>query len=246
MCLCVCVCVCVCVSLSLFLSLSLFSLSLSLSLSFFLSLFPFVRWPQNKIDRLDGFILIGRGLAKRRAACYKTIPLPKWCSCRLDLVREGGHFYAGAQCRAFFRVTDTFQWSCARSYDFCCTFLEHVKHGVALLFQVKGMLMISKHFGDLDICVPERSEDAGAAACFGGSVCWLLMFQCQVPMNTLRKQVPKLGLDLCQRTDQTLHVPGITVVRPVGSSQRRLRMFEAVGCTYLSAMGCIGVCPGFV
>ena len=105
--------------------------------------------------------------------------------------------------------------------------------------------MISKHFGDLDICVPERSEDVGAAACFGGSVCWLLMLQCQVPMNT-RKQVPKLGLDLCQRTDQTLHAPGLTVVRPVGSSQRRLRMFEAVGCTYLSAMGCIGVCPGFV
>ncbi|CAE7876601.1 unnamed protein product [Symbiodinium sp. KB8] len=93
---------------------------------------------QNKIDRLDGFILIGRGLAKR-----------------LDLIREGGHFYAGAQCRAFFRVTDTFQWSC-----------------------VKGMLMISKHFGDLDICVP---------------------------MNT-RKQVPKLGLDLCQRTDQLVGV----------------------------------------
>ena len=44
-----------------------------------------------------------------------------------------------------------------RSYDFCCTCLAHVKRGVALLFQVKGMLMISKHLGDLDICVPERS-----------------------------------------------------------------------------------------
>ena len=87
MCLCVCVCACAFLSLSLsfflflFFSFSVFSVSVSVSLSLslflFLSLFPFVRWPQNKIDRLDGFILIGRGLAKRRAACYKTIPLPK-------------------------------------------------------------------------------------------------------------------------------------------------------------------------
>ena len=33
-------------------------------------------------------------------------------------------------------------------------------------------------------------------------------------MNTL-KQVPKLGLDLCQRTDQTLHAPGLTVLSGV-------------------------------
>ena len=51
---------------------------------------------------------------------------------------------------------------------------------------------------------------------------------------------------VCQRTDQTLHAPGLTVVRPMGSSQRRLRMFDTVGCTYLSAMGCVGVRPGFV
>ncbi|OLP75958.1 hypothetical protein AK812_SmicGene44174, partial [Symbiodinium microadriaticum] len=76
---------------------------------------------KKKIDRLDGLILIGRGLAKR-----------------LDLLREGGHFYAGAQCRGFLPC-------------------------------VKGMLMISKRLGDLDICVTERSA------------------KMQVPMNTLKQ-----------------------------------------------------------
>ncbi|CAE7909051.1 unnamed protein product, partial [Symbiodinium microadriaticum] len=107
--------------LSLFLSLSIFLFLGLLCLSLPLSLFPFVRWPQKKIDRLDGLILIGRGLAKR-----------------LDLLREGGHFYAGAQCRGFLPC-------------------------------VKGMLMISKRLGDLDICVTERSA------------------KMQVPMNTLKQ-----------------------------------------------------------
>ena len=113
MCLCVCVRACASLSLalsvSLFLSLSfssyfslfMFSLSLSLFLSLSLSLFPFVRWMQKKTDLPDGLILIGPGLAKRRAAFYESRHVCLWCSYRLDLLREGGHFYAGAQCRGF-------------------------------------------------------------------------------------------------------------------------------------------------
>ena len=68
------------------------------------------------------------------------------------------------------------------------------------------------------------------------------MCQCQVPMNTL-KQVPKLGLDLCQRTDQTLHALGLTVVGPLGSSctqvslNRALRAYQELlmcCCSYVS------------
>ena len=70
------------------------------------------------------------------------------------------------------------------------------------------MLMISEQFGGMDICVFARSATMQELQ----PACWLLMCQCQVLLNTL-KQVPKLGLDLCQRMHQTLHAPGFTVVK---------------------------------
>ena len=62
---------------------------------------------QNRVGRLEGLILIGRGLAKRRAL-FREFPTPGApVFLRLGLLEDGAVLYSAAQCRGFLRCEDS-------------------------------------------------------------------------------------------------------------------------------------------
>ena len=78
----------------------------------YLTCLLFAVWPfgflcQNAVERLDGLILIGPGVAKRCAvSCEFPSPNGSQSFLRLGLLEGGARLYAAAQCRGLLRCKD--------------------------------------------------------------------------------------------------------------------------------------------